>query len=98
MTVAGDVVPEGSGAAGPLTTRELILREARRCFAEHGYDGTSLNDIAEAVGIRRPSLLHHFASKELLYQEVFETALAAWIDEVELARTDDTEGWTLVDK
>jgi TetR/AcrR family transcriptional regulator len=102
MSVAGDATPEGGSAVDPPTTRELILREASRCFAEHGYDGTSLNEIAEAVGIRRPSLLHHFASKDLLYQEVFETALLAWIEKVEIARTGDAEGeeegWTLVDK
>lgn len=91
---ANDVLNEGV-----LTTRAQILIEARRCFAEHGFDGTSLNDIAAGVGIRRPSLLHHFPSKDAIYREVFELALAEWNARIDLATSSDThrEGWILVD-
>ena len=47
-------------------TREKALQAALELFGRKGYDRVSMNDIAEAVGIRAPSLYKHFAGKEAL--------------------------------
>ena len=62
-----------------LSTREHILIEAIQCFADAGYDGTSLNDIAAAVGIRRQSLLHHIPPRTQLTARCFERRLGDWL-------------------
>ncbi|RLB61651.1 MAG: hypothetical protein DRI90_10905 [Deltaproteobacteria bacterium] len=61
-----------------MDVRTQILQAATRLFAAHGFDGTSLKDIADAVGVRKPSLLYHFPSKEKLRLAVLQELLEHW--------------------
>jgi TetR/AcrR family transcriptional regulator, cholesterol catabolism regulator len=55
--------------------RSQLTREAARLFAQKGYHGTSIGDIAEALGVQKGSLYAHIASKEdLLYETMREGA------------------------
>ncbi len=58
--------------------RTQIIACALHLFANRGFDGTSLQDIAEAVGIRKASLLYHFASKDQLRLAVLDHLLEQW--------------------
>ncbi len=48
--------------------RENILEVATRLFIERGFDGTSINDIADVVGVTRPALYYYFKSKEAILE------------------------------
>lgn len=51
-------------------TRREILDAALELFADKGFHGTGLREIARAVGVRESALYHHFASKELLFEAI----------------------------
>ncbi|MBW2274071.1 MAG: TetR/AcrR family transcriptional regulator [Deltaproteobacteria bacterium] len=74
-------------------TAERILDAAEALFAERGFAGTSLRDVAEVVGIRIPSLYNHFDSKATLHAAVLERGigpLLALLSEFVEAGRDDT--------
>ncbi|MFN3328831.1 MAG: TetR/AcrR family transcriptional regulator [Fervidobacterium pennivorans] len=52
-------------------TRKKILEAARKLFAEKGYDGVSMEDIAQASGVRKSLIYYYFESKEVLFEEVW---------------------------
>lgn len=54
------------------TTKTELLRVARGLFGDHGYEATSIEDVAEAAGVTKGALYHHFESKRDLFQAVFE--------------------------
>jgi AcrR family transcriptional regulator len=59
------------------TRRSELTREAAKLFAQKGYHGTSIGDIADALGVQKGSLYSHIASKEdLLYETMREGAAA----------------------
>jgi AcrR family transcriptional regulator len=61
------------------------MRAAEEGFAASGFSSTRLADIAGRAGITRPSLLHHYATKEDLYAAVVERAFAALGGELQVA-------------
>ena len=56
-------------------TQEKILSAAFKAFAESGYDGVSVNKIAERAGVPQPLLVYHFPSKDALWVASIDGAL-----------------------
>ena len=57
-----------------MSTKEKILEAALTLFAENGYDGTSVEEIAKSVGIKAPSLYKHYKGKEDLLNALIDAA------------------------
>jgi AcrR family transcriptional regulator len=55
-----------------VDTKELLLQAALELFANKGYEGTSVRDIARSVGLSESVLYAHFTSKRAIFDAVFE--------------------------
>ncbi|MEE2569439.1 TetR family transcriptional regulator [Pseudarthrobacter sp. J64] len=71
-----------SGRSGNPGSREDILAAAGRLFAEHGYDGTSLRQVAREAGVD-PAMVHHFFKGK---EELFALSVALPADPAEVLR------------
>lgn len=74
--------PRGSYAKSAQRRRQ-ILDQVLAVFDEHGFDGTSLRAIADAVGVTHPVLKHHFGSREQLFLEVLAEHDRRFVDSVD---------------
>ena len=61
-----------------MSTKEKILDAALTLFAENGYNGTSVEQIAKAVGIKAPSLYKHYKGKEDILNALIDSAEARY--------------------
>lgn len=80
--------------------RRRILDAALRVFAKHGYDGTSVPEVAKAANVAIGSLYHYFDDKEALVNEVYrdaklrlKAALLDGLPSFDVRRTPDAELW-----
>ena len=61
-----------------MSTKDRILEETLTLFSENGYDGTGVEQIAEKVGIKAPSLYKHFKGKEDILNALIDNAEARY--------------------
>ena len=70
-------------------SRETILRAAATIFQEKGYHAASMQDIAEAVDLKKGSLYHHVSSKQEILLALLDEALGLIVERLEGAITPD---------
>ena len=70
------------------TTRAAILKTARHLFGDHGFENTTIDDIAIAARVAKGAIYHHFKTKEALFEAVFtQVSLELATDIARAART-----------
>jgi AcrR family transcriptional regulator len=66
-------------------TTEAILKAGRRLFGERGFAATTIDDIAEAARVAKGAVYHHFATKEAVFEAVFDQISLDLVQEVDRA-------------
>jgi AcrR family transcriptional regulator len=74
----------------PADRRAEIIAKATDAFVAAGYAGTSMSDLARAVGVQKASLYHHFPSKEALFVACVTEGYEGTVRQLEAIRSDET--------
>ena len=64
-------------------TTEAILKAGRRLFGEQGFAATTMDDIAEAARVAKGAVYHHFATKEAVFEAVFDSVSRDLVADIE---------------
>lgn len=88
--------PEATSKIGQKN-RQIILEAAVKAFAQHGFKGTSLKQIADDAHLPKTNVLYYFRSKQILYLAVLEDILQAWNSRFDQATANDDPATTLAD-
>ena len=78
-------------------TPDRILDAALASFGSRGYDATSLDALAETLGLRKQSILYWFATKEALLEALIDRSAAELAEALETALAGAGEGWERVE-
>lgn len=78
-------------AVNNLTSKNRILLEAERLFAEKGFDGVSVRDIAERAQVNAAMINYYFRNKDDLYLSIVENYLAEFSEELEKVLGPETD-------
>jgi TetR/AcrR family transcriptional regulator len=63
-----------------LEKEEVILEAALEVFANHGFRGATIDQIAEQAGMSKPNLLYYFPTKEAIHRLLIDQILDTWLD------------------
>lgn len=69
-----------------MDKRKKILRYALELFSKHGFEGTSLSQIAKSAGTQKQLITHHFGTKDKLWREIVNRELKDGVDLLERVR------------
>jgi AcrR family transcriptional regulator len=81
-----------------MSKREAILKAATELFAQKGYHGTAVSEIAERADVAQGTVFHHFKSKENLLVSICDELVNTYIEGINTAAEGPGTGWEALER